>query len=229
MHIAALTCRSYYSLLRGSVSVQRLVKKAREYGYGAIALADVNAMYGAVDLYKAAEQVNIQPIIGVEILTDSQRAILLAENGAGYKNLCRITTARNLDANFDLIEQLRYNNKSMVCICHQPELLQELKKLFHRDYLFAACRGPSQVEHAKAHGIKPIACGSFNIVEDDDIVTAKLLAGIRKLSVAGSGPQDNCGFNRLICEKDFKRRFRDCPEATGAAPKIWFRKRFFAS
>ena len=44
MRIAALTCRSYYSLLRGAVSVARWVEKAAEYGYETLALADVNSM-----------------------------------------------------------------------------------------------------------------------------------------------------------------------------------------
>ena len=54
MRIAALTCRSFYSLLRGSVSVIRWVQKAAEYGYGAVALADVNSLAGVVDLCKDA-------------------------------------------------------------------------------------------------------------------------------------------------------------------------------
>jgi DNA polymerase III alpha subunit len=62
-------------------------------------------MAGAVDLCKAAAQTDVRPIIGVEILTGSHRAILLAEDQRGYGNLCRITTARNLDAGFDLVEQ----------------------------------------------------------------------------------------------------------------------------
>ncbi|MHC4300987.1 MAG: PHP domain-containing protein [Planctomycetota bacterium] len=220
MRVAALTCRSYYSLLRGAVSVQRLVKRAKECGYGAIALADVNSIYGAVDFYKAAEKVNIKPILGVEILTDNQRAILLVENNAGYRNLCRITTARNLCPKFDLIEQLKYNNEGIICICNQPELLVELKKFLEKDCLFAGCREPGQVEWATAHGIKPVAHTVFNIIEKDDIVTARLLAKIRQLSVAGGGPQDNCGFNKLISERTFKRKFRVYPEAIGNAEQI---------
>ncbi len=220
MRAAALTCRSYYSLLRGSVSVQRWVQKAKEYGYGAIALADVNSLYGAVDFYKAAEQANIKPILGVEILTDSQRAVLLAEDRAGYRNLCRITTAKNLCPNFDLIEQLKCDNQGMVCICDQPELLHELKQVFDRDYLFAGCQGPSHVERAKAHRIEPVVCTTFNIIDGDDIVTAKLLSKIRQLSVAGSGPQDNCGFNKLISGEELRQEFRNCPEAISHAEQI---------
>jgi len=66
MRIAALTCRSFYSLLRGAVSVQRWVQKAVEWGYGALALADVNSMSGVVDLCKAAEPAGIRPIVGGE-------------------------------------------------------------------------------------------------------------------------------------------------------------------
>ncbi|MHC4167419.1 MAG: PHP domain-containing protein, partial [Planctomycetota bacterium] len=201
MRIAALTCRSYYSLLRGAVSVRRLAEQAKECSYGAVALADVDGIYGAADFYKAAEQVDIRPILGAEILTENQRAILLVENSTGYRNLCRITTARNLCANFDLIEQLKRNSEGLICICNRPELLGELKQCLNEDRLFAGCRQAAQVEWAAAHGIMPVAHTVFNIIENDDMVTARLLAKIRRLSVAGEGPQDNCGFNKLISEK----------------------------
>ena len=220
MRIAALTCRSYYSLLRGSVSVQRLAEQAKECGYGAVALADVNAIYGAADFYKAAGQANIRSILGVEILTDNQRATLLVENSVGYKNLCRITTARNLCPNFDLIEQLKRNNEGLICICNRPDLLGELKKLFDEDSLFAGCRQPGQVEWARANGIKPVTHTVFNIIENDDIVTARLLTKIRQLSVAGRGPEDNCGFNKLISERALKQKFRKYPEAIANAEQI---------
>jgi DNA polymerase III alpha subunit len=220
MRVAALTCRSYYSLLRGSVSVQRWVAKAGQCGYGAIALADVNSLYGAVDFYKAAGQANIKPILGVEILTDSQRAILLAEDRAGYKNLCRITTARNLRPRFDLIEQLKGDNEGVICISNQPELLYELKECLDKDHLFAGCHEPYQVELAKAWAIEPLACTTFNIIDSDDIVTAKLLAKIRQLSGAGSGPGDNCGFNTLVSQQQLRQKFRDYPQAIGHAEEI---------
>jgi DNA polymerase III alpha subunit len=133
MRIAALTCRSYYSLLRGSVSVQRLAKQAKEYGYGSVALADVNSVCGAADFFKAAEQVDIRPILGAEILDDNQRAILLVENSSGYQNFCRIITAKNLCPSFDFVEQLKYNSEGIICICNQPDLLSELKRCLDKD------------------------------------------------------------------------------------------------
>ena len=220
MRIAALTCRSYYSLLRGSVSVQRWIAEAGRCGYSAIALADVNSLCGAVDFYKAAAQANIKPVLGVEILTDSQRAILLAEDRAGYKNLCRITTARNLCPRFDLIEQVRGNNKGVICIADQPELLHELKEYLDKDHLFAACHEPYHVECAKTWAVEPLACTTFNMIDNEDIVTAKLLAKIRQLSGEGAGPSDNCGFNVLISQQQLAQKFHDYPEAVRHAQEI---------
>jgi DNA polymerase III alpha subunit len=220
MRIAVLTCKSFYSLLRGSVPVQRLVQKAREYGYGAIALTDVNSMYGIVDFCKAAKQADIKPIIGVEILTDSQNATLFAENRAGYKNLCGIITARNLDANFDLIEQLREHNKGVICICNQLRLLMELKRVFHDEYLFAGCQSSVEADRAKANKIRPIAFNNFNYLYEGDIGIARLLGKIRRLSVAGPGPRDVCGFNKLIPEKQIRQTFRKPSEAITNAEQI---------
>lgn len=200
--------------------MQRLVERAKECGYGAVALADVNSIYGAVDFYKTAEQANIRPILGVEILTENQQAILLVENSAGYSNLCRITTAKNLCPNFDLVDQLKHNGEGIICICDQPALLLELKTFLDEDCLFAGCRRPAQVEWAQAHRIKPVAQTVLNIIENDDIVTAGLLAKIRQLSVAGSGPQDNCGYNKLVAEKELRREFQKYPEAIGSSEQI---------
>jgi len=220
MRIAALTCRSYYSLLRGAVSVRRLTQRAKEYGYGGIALADVNSMYGVADFFKCAEQAEIKAILGVEILAGAQRVVLLAENRTGYENLCRITTARNLDARFRLIDRLRRHSKGIICICSQEELLKTLKSIFHKDSLFAACKTSTQARRTKADGIAPIACDDFNCLDESDITTAGLLKRIRHLSVAGPGPEDNCGFNKLIPEGQFKRRFADCPAALDNARQI---------
>jgi DNA polymerase III alpha subunit len=220
MRVAALVLRSFYSLLRGAVSAQRLVQKAAEYGYGAVALADVNTMCGAVDFCLAAEQANIKPIIGVEILTDSKKAVLLAEDRAGYKNICRITTARNLDENFDLIELLKSNSKGIICICNQPKLLKELKSFFAKDYLFAGCTETEDDDFAIGNGIPPIAYAGLNCLVDDDVSTARLLARIRQLSAAGPGPQDNCGFNKLIPQEQLKHKLRNCRDAIVNAEQI---------
>jgi DNA polymerase III alpha subunit len=220
MRIAALTCRSFYSLLRGAVSAPRWVQKVSEYGYGAVALADVNSMSGVVDLCKAAGQADIRPIVGVEILTERQRAILLAEDSHGYGNLCRITTARNLTTNFDLVEQLRIDGRGVICICSQAGLLGELKTVLPAGCLFAGCGDPRRGQEALAQGFEPIAWTAANWLEDGDLEIAKVLARIRQLSASGSGPQDECGFRTLVPARRIEEEFGPCPRALANADRL---------
>jgi DNA polymerase III alpha subunit len=220
MRIAALTCRSFYSFLRGAVSVLRWVRQAAEHGYGAVALADVNSMSGVVDLCQAADKVDVRPIIGVEILTESQRAILLAEDRRGYGNLCRVTTARNLADKFDLVEQLRADSRGVICICSQPNLLGPLKEFMPRGYLFAGCSEPKDVEWAVSQRLEPIVWAGANWIDDGDAEIAKLLARIRRLGVTGGGPEDDGGFNTLVPAREVVQRFQRCSAALANADRL---------
>jgi len=220
MHIAALTCRSFYSLLRGAVSVSRWVQKVAEYGYGAVALADVNSMSGVVDLCRAVEKTDIRAVGGVEILTDRQRAILLAENERGYRNLCRITTARNLMPDFDLVQQLHADSRGVICICSQQRLLERLKECLSRDSLFAGCRDAREAQTVLANGVEPIAWTGVNWLENDDLEIGRLLTRIRHLSVAGGGPEDHHEPGTLIPAKQMERQFRHDPRALANADRL---------
>jgi DNA polymerase-3 subunit alpha len=102
-----------YSLLDGACRLDRLVEKAHELRFPALAITDHGAMYGAVDFYKAAREKGIKPIIGCEVYIapgsrlekksgSSTRDLyhhlgLLASDEAGYKNLIKLTTAAHLD------------------------------------------------------------------------------------------------------------------------------------
>jgi len=201
-------------LLRGAVSVPRWVETAAELGYGAVALADVNSLAGAVDLYRAARKADVRPILGVEILTQNQRAILLAENERGYRNLCRITTARHLDPAFDLVEQIEADGRGLICICPQPELLGRLQAVFR------GCRNAQEAQRAAAGGAEPVAWTGANWLEDDDVTVARLLARIRRLSVAGAGPEDRDGFATLVSARRMERLLRRCPAALANADRL---------
>lgn len=220
MRIAALTCQSFYSLLRGSVSVPRWVQRAAEYGYGAVALADVNSMAGTVDLCRAAEPMGVQPIVGVEILTDRQRAVLLAEDARGYGNLCRITTARNLMGDFDLVEQLRIDCRGVICICSEPALQRQLRELLPVDHLFAGCGDSQEARSAVARGLEPIVSIRMNWLVQEDIEIAKILTRIRQLGMVGLGPVDDGGFRTLCRVKDIEQEFRSCPRAVANADRL---------
>jgi DNA polymerase-3 subunit alpha len=97
-----LHTHSHYSLLKALPKVPDLVKAAKDAGCTALALTDIDTLYGAIDFYKECRDAGIKPIIGVDItLEGNVRIILLAENFAGYQNLLAlITQTRRLDYDY---------------------------------------------------------------------------------------------------------------------------------
>src|ERR1019366_9186243 len=100
-----------YSLLDGACRVDKLIEKAHELKFPALAITDHGAMHGVIDFYQAARANGIKPIIGCEVYVAPGSRLerktsngekyhhlgLLAKNDAGYKNLIKLTTAAHLE------------------------------------------------------------------------------------------------------------------------------------
>jgi DNA polymerase-3 subunit alpha len=102
-----------YSLLDGACRLDRLMDKAHELKFPALAVTDHGVLYGAIDFYKAALNKGIKPIIGCEVYVapgsrlDKKTSaggrdvynhlVLLAKDETGYKNLIRLATAAHLE------------------------------------------------------------------------------------------------------------------------------------
>jgi len=207
MRAAALSCRSYYSLLRGAVSPERWTQAAAELGYGAAAIADVNALYGAAEFYKAAKARGIKPVIGAEILTDAQRAILLIEDERGYSNLCRVISARNLESDFCLTGELAKGNAGLICIALRPDGAGGLGEVMGKGNIFYGCREEKDISAAKRAGLEPAANATYNMMDNDDIVRMNILSRIRHLSVEGPGCEDHCGLEAMPAELELREQF----------------------
>ena len=121
-----LRLRSNYSLLTGTATLPSLIERAQQFGMSALALTDVNNLYGAIAFYEQARQVGIKPILGVDLIHSSGRATLLASNRAGYTNLCRIVTLRQVDEAFDLAEALIAHQEGLFVLSEELSLLLQL-------------------------------------------------------------------------------------------------------
>jgi DNA polymerase III subunit alpha len=102
-----------YSLLDGACRLDRLMDKAHELKFPAMAITDHGVLFGAIDFYKAARDKGIKPIIGCEVYvaptsrTEKKSAnggrdvynhlVLLAKDEIGYKNLIKLVTAAHLE------------------------------------------------------------------------------------------------------------------------------------
>ncbi|NLL87693.1 MAG: DNA polymerase III subunit alpha [Firmicutes bacterium] len=91
---AHLHVHSVYSFLDSTTSVTTYLQKAAEFGMTAMALTDHNCLSGAVEFHKAALELGIKPIQGVEITIEGgYHLTLLAQNNKGYQNICQLLTS----------------------------------------------------------------------------------------------------------------------------------------
>jgi len=102
-----------YSLLDGACRLDKLVDKAHELKFPALAITDHGAMHGVIEFYQAARAKGIKPIIGCETYVAPGSRLekksgsgtrdlyhhlgLLAKDVTGYKNLVRLVTAAHVD------------------------------------------------------------------------------------------------------------------------------------
>ena len=63
---AHLHCHSHYSLLDGAGTISGLLKRAKALRMTALALTDHGNLHGALKFYKAAKELGINPILGME-------------------------------------------------------------------------------------------------------------------------------------------------------------------
>ncbi|RMD50660.1 MAG: PHP domain-containing protein, partial [Ignavibacteria bacterium] len=82
---------SYYSLLNGTIPVEKIISFAKKNGSGYAALTDTNGMYGLIQFAKHAGEENIKPVLGACIndLDEKNYAVFIARNNTGYSELCK--------------------------------------------------------------------------------------------------------------------------------------------
>ena len=99
---------SHYSLLEAIGKPKDIVREVADHGMTAVALTDYNGLFGAIEFYKACKDVEIKPIIWVElgyVYDMSSRSktekfgniVLLAKSFDGYQNLLKIVSEANLN------------------------------------------------------------------------------------------------------------------------------------
>ncbi len=97
---AELRCKSCFSFLRAASHPEELVGTAAELGLTALALADVNGLYGVVRAHAEAKRRGLPLIVGAEIACvdlspgpfRTSPLVLLAMDREGYASLCRLLT-----------------------------------------------------------------------------------------------------------------------------------------
>src|SRR3989449_5344298 len=108
-----LHVHSEYSLLDGAAQLEKLVQKAKELRFPAIALTDHGNLFGAIDFYLAAQKAGVKPIVGCELYVapgsrkergsqdggyeGANHLTVLVRDLTGYKNLIKLVSKAHLE------------------------------------------------------------------------------------------------------------------------------------
>jgi DNA-directed DNA polymerase III PolC len=160
-----LRVHGHHSFMTGVDSPAKLVSRARELGLPGLALTEVDTLASLVEYLQATsatqgstwseiEGARFQSIVGAEISDPSGlpgRVIALVESAQGYRNLCKLVSARQLGddpgrkgaklegpEHFDLVGSVARHQEGLILLADHPRLLLALAGRVARENLFAA-------------------------------------------------------------------------------------------
>jgi DNA polymerase-3 subunit alpha len=100
-----LHVHSEYSLLDGAAQLEKLVRKAKDLKFPAIALTDHGNLFGGIDFYLAAQKAGIKPILGCELYVAPGKRTERGSQDGGYEGANHLTVlVRDLTGYRNLIK-----------------------------------------------------------------------------------------------------------------------------
>lgn len=221
---------SSYSMGNSICQIPRLVLKAREMGFPALALTDRNFMFGAVEFHEACRSQQtkfggdfppIKPIIGrsvAAIVLENRHVIrLYAKNKTGYRNLVRISSAeiqpqgaQDRVIAFSEIEKWR---EGLICMTSdmEPDFVDKCLRVFGDDFAFMAEN--DDFDCSAWPSVMVCAANPVRFIKKDDAEAFDAYCAIfdyRKL--ADTGRRHCNGTEYLLSREEMSVRFPKHPE-----------------
>ena len=221
---------SAYSMGNSICQIPRLVRKAREMGFPAIALTDRNFMFGAAEFHAACHSRQtkfggdfppIKPIIGrsvaATVLENRHVIRLYAKNKTGYRNLVRISSAevqpqgaQDRFIGFSAVEKW---HDGLICMTSDmaPDFVNMCLRAFGDDFVFMADN--DAFDSSIWPSVMVCAANPVRFIEKDDAAAFDAYCAIfdnRKLSDAA---RRQCnGDEYLMSREAMSVRFPKHPE-----------------
>ena len=222
--------RSSYSMGDSICQIPRLIRKARETGFPALALTDRNFMFGAAEFHAACHSRQtkfggdfppIKPIIGRFIAAtvhETPHAIrLFAKSKTGYRNLVRISSAEvqpqgAKDRFIDFSDVEKWHD-GLICMTSdtKPDFVNTCLRAFGDDFIFMA--DSDDFDSSIWPSVMVCAANPVRFIEKDDATAFDAYCAIfdnRKLSDAA---RRQCnGDEYLMSREAMSVRFPKHPE-----------------
>ena len=221
---------SAYSMGNSICQIPRLVRKAREMGFPAIALTDRNFMFGAAEFHAACHSRQtkfggdfppIKPIIGRSVaatMNEKHYVIrLYAKNKIGYRNLVRISSAeiqpQGAKDRFIAFSDIEKWREGLVCMTSdtEPDFVDKCLRVFGDDFAFMAEN--DDFDSSAWSSVMVCAANPVRFIEKDDAEAFDVYCAIfdyRKLADTGRRPCN--GTECLLSREEMSVRFQKHPE-----------------
>lgn len=224
MEFVHLHCHSHYSKGWGIPTPEEIVVRTKEMGLKAIALTDINGLYGLFPFLEAAEEHGIIPLVGSELRYKDKRVLVLIRDQEGYKNLCHIISDLHCNLHFDLIPALVQRGQGLVFLSDMPECLIPLKKCYPKEVFFELSWGhhPYRAyELSKSLGLPAVVTSKACMLDPSDHKIHRILRAIllnkkpdRLLSSEVAGPKEFLVEPKILyqqlpfCEESFENTLK---------------------
>ncbi len=241
MSFIHLDVHSNYSLLSGASSVEELVKKAAALDMPALALTDTNGMYAVVAFVNACREAGIKPIPAAEIDCSGidaedenrsgrdRRALIIPRNMSGYRETCRMVTARHLQKDFNLKKALNESSRNIFIISSYDEILKSLSG--RRNVYAALPSGTGSKARQRRYymqslsencGLGTVATNRVHFAEPAGYSAHRVLSAVRTRSTIGTLPEGSLVDSSCYMKSadEMREVFKDFPQSLRAASEI---------
>ena len=118
-----LNTHSVYSKMSGTISISRLIALTKSCQSKSLALTDINTVRGFIHFVHSAQDKGIAPIAGVNLITNVDEVVILAENHIGYENICRSITDYYINPNRSVADILKQRSDGLFVLTYYLSLL----------------------------------------------------------------------------------------------------------
>ncbi len=233
MTVVHLHAHTHFSFGRGTASPASLCSAAARQGAEAVALTDLGGLYAAPEFAAAAERHGLLAIFGVALPDPSVprslasgRAVVLARDAAGYRELCRLVTRRLAAPHTPLNRVLETASEHLWVLTPDYSLLKALHRTRGPRFLLAELRAGASwerlAEEAEELGVGSVATGAVQLADASERRFQRLLVAVhREIRFGRVAPADLAPERAWVLDEGAMRAsFTRNPEAVARAVDV---------
>jgi DNA-directed DNA polymerase III PolC len=201
---------------------EELCGYAAESGLKAIALTDINNLYGLREFLESAEKHDITPIIGTELSHNNESVVILAKNRTGFSSICRIISEKNLKQDFEIIPCIVRNSEGIIVIAFSEPVLVSLAGRVENLFAGLSWNLRNFYTLAKKSKIEPVACPRIMFLQKDDFFRHRVLRAVAlKKTLSTLSDRETAFFRDMFLSvQQISSIFETVPEAVENTLKI---------